>query len=103
MFATRNRFEELKDLGEANVKVQVVNSIATVINNYYNIVRQKQQLKVIDTLITINEERVKLADKKIICWTWQQTGIAPGKGGSECPACRENAAGNFDRAVTRAS
>ena len=65
MFATRNRFEELKDLGEANVKVQVVNSIATVINNYYNIVRQKQQLKVIDTLITINEERVKLADKKL--------------------------------------
>jgi len=36
-----------------------------VINNYYNIVRQKQQLKVIDTLITINEERVKLADKKL--------------------------------------
>lgn len=65
MFATRNRFEQLKDLGEANVKVQVVNSVAAVINNYYNIVRQKQQLKAIDTLITINEERVKLADKKI--------------------------------------
>ncbi len=65
MFATRNRFEQLKELGEANVKVQVVNSVAAVINNYYNIVRQKQQLKAIDTLITINEERVKLADKKI--------------------------------------
>lgn len=65
MFATRNRFEQLKELGEANVKVQVVNSIAAVINNYYNIVRQKQQLKAIDTLISINEERVKLADKKI--------------------------------------
>jgi outer membrane protein len=65
MFATRNRFEQLKELGEANVKAQVVNSIAAVINNYYNIVRQKQQLKAIDTLMSINEERVKLADKKI--------------------------------------
>ena len=65
MFATRNRFEQLKELGEANVKVQVVNSVAAVINNYYNIVRQKQQLRAIDTLMSINEERVKLADKKI--------------------------------------
>lgn len=65
MFATRRRFEQLKELGEANVRAQVVNSVAGVINNYYNIVRQKQQLKAIDTLISINEERVKLADKKI--------------------------------------
>jgi outer membrane protein len=65
MFATRDRFAELKELGEANIKVQVVNSVAAVINNYYNIVRQKQQLKAIDTLMTINEERVKLADRKI--------------------------------------
>ena len=65
MFATRNRYEQLKELGEASVRVQVVNSIASVINNYYNIVRQKQQLRAIDTLMSINEERVKLADKKI--------------------------------------
>ena len=65
IFATRNRYEQLKDLGEANIKVQVVNSIAAVINNYYNIVRQKQQLRALDTLMTINEERVKLADKKL--------------------------------------
>ncbi|HUQ66077.1 MAG TPA: TolC family protein [Flavitalea sp.] len=65
MFATRYRYQQLKELGEANIKVQVVNSIASVINNYYNIVRQKQQLKAIDTLMTINEERVKLAEKKI--------------------------------------
>jgi outer membrane protein len=65
MFATRNRYEQLKELGEANVRTQVVNSVAQVINNYYNIVRQKQQLRAIDTLISINEERVKLAEKKI--------------------------------------
>ena len=65
MFATRNRYEQLKELGEANIKVQVVNAVAAVINNYYNIVRQKQQLRALDTLMTINDERVKLAEKKI--------------------------------------
>lgn len=65
MFATRNRYEQLKELGEVDVRNQVVNTVAQVINNYYNIVRQKQQLRAIDTLISINEERVKLAEKKI--------------------------------------
>lgn len=65
MFAARERVEQLKNLGELNMRTQVTNSIATVITNYYNIVRQKQQLKALDTLMSINEERVKLADKKI--------------------------------------
>jgi outer membrane protein TolC len=65
MFATKERLNQLKQLGEANIRNQVVNSVAAVITNYYNIVRQKQQLKAIDTLISINEERVKLADRKI--------------------------------------
>lgn len=65
MFATRKRLEELKTLGELNVRNQVVNSVAEVINAYYNIVRQKQQLRAIDTVISINNERVKLAEKKI--------------------------------------
>lgn len=65
MFATRKRVAELKELGEANIKAQVVNSIAAVLNNYYNIVRQKQQLRALDTLIAINEERVTLAERKL--------------------------------------
>lgn len=65
MFAAKERLEELKKFGEANVKTQVVNSVAQVINNYYNIVRQKQQMRAIDTLMTINEERVQLAEKKL--------------------------------------
>lgn len=65
MFATRNRLEELEKLGELGVKTQVINTVAAVINNYYNIVRQKQQLKAIEEQISINEERVKLADKKL--------------------------------------
>lgn len=65
MFATRNKLEELEKLGELGVKTQVINSVAAVVNGYYNIVRQKQQLKAIEEQISINEERVKLADKKL--------------------------------------
>nr|MBA4168517.1 TolC family protein [Chitinophagaceae bacterium] len=64
MFATKERLAQLQSFGELSIRTQVVNSIATVINNYFNIVRQKQLLKAIDTLIAINEERVQLADKK---------------------------------------
>lgn len=65
MFATRDKLAQFVQLGELNIKNQVVNSVATVINNYYNIVRQKQQLKAIEEQMSINEERVKVAEKKL--------------------------------------
>lgn len=64
MFATRERLEELYKLGALNVKEQVIESVASVISNYYNIVRQKQQLRAIEEQIAINQERVKLADTR---------------------------------------
>jgi len=65
MFATRERLSELATQGDLNVKNQMVNSIAAVINNYYSVVRQKQQLLAIQELMSINEERVKLAERKL--------------------------------------
>src|SRR4030095_2118971 len=65
MFITRDRIYELEKLGGLNVKDQVVNTVVDVVTNYYGIVRQKQQLKAIIELMSINEERVKLADKKL--------------------------------------
>jgi outer membrane protein len=65
MFATRDRLAEMVKLGELNIKNQVVNTIAAVITNYYNIVRQKQQLKAIEEQMGLNEERLKQADKKL--------------------------------------
>jgi outer membrane protein len=65
MFATRERVMELEKLGSLSVKAQIVNSVAAVINNYFNIVRQKQQLLAVEEQMSINEERVKLADKKL--------------------------------------
>ncbi len=65
MFATRERLYELEQLGGLSVKGQVVNSVAAVINNYYNIVRQKLQLKAVEEQMSLTEERMKLADKKL--------------------------------------
>ncbi|MCW5910268.1 MAG: TolC family protein [Cyclobacteriaceae bacterium] len=65
MFATRERLAEMERQGEINVKNQMVNTIAQVITNYYNIIQQKQQLKALEELMLLNEERVRLADRKL--------------------------------------
>ena len=65
MFATRDKAEQLVKLGELGIKEQVINTVATVINTYYNIVKQKQQLKAVEEQISINNERVKLSQYKL--------------------------------------
>lgn len=71
MFATRQRLESLRDLGGLATKNQVINTVATVIAGYYNIVQQKQQLRNIAEQMSISEERVKLSDAKF------STGLGP--------------------------
>ncbi|MCK7559040.1 TolC family protein [Chitinophaga sedimenti] len=71
MFATRSRVENIKVLGELTVKNQIVNTMAAVINGYYNIAQQKQQLRALAEQMSISDERVKLSDAKF------QTGLAP--------------------------
>ena len=65
MFATRQRIAEVEEQSELALKDQMVNTIAGVIVNYYDIVRQKQQLKAIQEQMSVSEERVKLAEKKL--------------------------------------
>lgn len=65
MFATRERISQIAEQSELQVKEQMVNTIAVIINNYYDIVRQKQQLKAIQEQMSVSEERVKLAEKKL--------------------------------------
>lgn len=65
MFATRDKALEYLRLGELGIKMQVINTVATVITTYYNIVRQKQLLIAIQEQMSINEEKVKLAQYKL--------------------------------------
>ena len=65
MFATRDKVEEFVKLGELNIKNQVVTTVAGVVTTYYNIVRQKQQLKAIEEQIDISQIRVNLTQQKL--------------------------------------
>jgi outer membrane protein len=65
MFATRQRIAIIDEQGELLIKDQMVNSIASVINTYFNIVKQKQQLTAIQEQMAVSDVRVKLAEKKL--------------------------------------
>jgi len=65
MFVLRDKAEQLLEFGELEIKNQIVNTVASVINNYYNIVRQKQQLRSIEEQMSIDSERVRLAQYRL--------------------------------------
>jgi len=65
MFATLAKAEQFVKLGELTIKNQVTNTVAEVINNYYLIAAQKQQLRAIREVMVVNEERVKLAQNRL--------------------------------------
>ena len=79
MFATRDKLEEFIRLGELGIKNQIVNTVATVINNYYDIVRQKQQLKATEEQMSVYEDRVKLAEAKFEIGTGIKPDVLQGK------------------------
>ena len=65
MFAIRDRAKNCSALGELGIKDQVINTVAIIITTYYDIVRQKQELLAIEEQISINVERVRLAQYKL--------------------------------------
>ena len=65
MFATKEKVEQLEVLGGLTLKSTITESIASLINTYYNIVQAKQSLKAVEEQMTISSERVTLADKKL--------------------------------------
>lgn len=79
MFATRDKLDEFVKLGELGIKNQLVNTIATVIITYYNIVRQKQQLKAVEEQMSLSLERVKLAQYKLDIGVGTKPDVLQGK------------------------
>jgi outer membrane protein TolC len=64
MFATKKRLGQLVELGELQVKNQVITTVGDVMRTYYDVVRQQQQLKAIAETMELSEERLKLAQYK---------------------------------------
>jgi outer membrane protein TolC len=65
MFATKDRLREYLVLGDLVIKNQVIDIVANVLKTYYNIVRQKQQLKAVVEQMQLNKDRLKLAEVKL--------------------------------------
>lgn len=65
MFAVRDRIASVDRQSDLLLKDQMTNTISSVIVIYYDIVRQKQQLKAIIEQMSVSEERVKLAQRKL--------------------------------------
>jgi outer membrane protein TolC len=65
MFATRDKLKEFLLLGDLLIKNQIINVVAEVVNTYYDIVRQKQQLKAVEDQMELNRQRLRLAEIKL--------------------------------------
>jgi outer membrane protein TolC len=64
MFIARKRLGQLVELGELQIKAQVVTTVADVMRVYYDIVRQEQQMRATEEQMALSEERLKLAQYK---------------------------------------
>ena len=64
MFATYNKLQELSEMSQVNLKIQIENTVADVINTYYSLVKQKQLMQAAENALQLYDERVKIADKK---------------------------------------
>jgi outer membrane protein len=60
MFVTKNKLNEIQNLGEIQFKATVLQTISDVIVAYYDVVRQKQQLVSIKEVINSNQERLNI-------------------------------------------
>jgi outer membrane protein len=65
MFILRDRLDVATIQGNYTIRNQVINTVAEVINKYYDIVRQKQLLRSIEELMTFSADRLRLAQYKL--------------------------------------
>lgn len=64
MFVNYEILEEFEEIGEIATRTTIERTIVSVLDSYYDLVRQKQNLQVIDKSIAISEERIRLAEEK---------------------------------------
>lgn len=64
MFARYDQLKVLRNLGEENLRLAMLTKVADVINIYYDLVQQQQQLASYDTIIAISRSRVDIAQAR---------------------------------------
>jgi outer membrane protein TolC len=79
LYATREKAAAFQQLGSLELRNNIITTIAQVINTYFGVVQQKQQLIAIEEQLQINEERVKLADYKLTIGVGTKTDLLQSK------------------------
>src|SRR5437879_1673227 len=64
MFASYNKLKELNAMGELNARQMLENTVADINAAYYDVIRQKVTLSVIDSSSKISEVKLKIAKTK---------------------------------------
>lgn len=64
MFANYERLQRIQASGELDFRMAVENTIANVLNTYYDLVRQNQQIQSLETALEISQMRLKNANNR---------------------------------------
>jgi outer membrane protein len=73
MQINKKRLEELESLGQTNLQNTVQQTTATVLQGYYDIVRGRLQERALTEVITLNEERLRIAEARLAAGFAAQT------------------------------
>lgn len=73
MQITKKRLEELERLGSLNLQNSVQNTTSAVLQAYYDIVRGRLQERALSEVITLNEERLRIAEARLAAGFAAQT------------------------------
>lgn len=73
MNIAKKRLEELENLGQINLKSRIQQTSAAVLQAYYNIVRGRLNERAIAEVITLNEERLRIAEARLAAGFAAQT------------------------------
>jgi outer membrane protein TolC len=64
MFARHNQLKELQNLGATELKLSVLSRVSAVYQTYFTLATQQQQLKMIDSISSVSEFRLKTAKNR---------------------------------------
>lgn len=73
MYIAKERLEQLEALGQLNLQSQVQQTTAAVLQAYYEIVRSRLQERATTEVITLNEERLRIAEARLAAGFAAQT------------------------------
>jgi len=64
IMATKGRLEHLQQQSELQLNIQIQNSIATVMAKYYDIVRQQEYLKIIQSSLDVSQKKLDIINER---------------------------------------